>query len=68
MNVQLTKDSMNYLEKLMMEYKDVFAWTYKDLKGIPLKLAQCHIELDTSIPPVHQTKYKMNPNFDVVVK
>jgi hypothetical protein len=26
-------------------------------------LAQCHIELDTSIPPAHQTKYKMNPNY-----
>jgi hypothetical protein len=37
-------------------------------KGIPLELAQCHIELDTSIPPAHQTKYKMNPNYDVVVK
>jgi hypothetical protein len=54
---------MNYLKKLIMEYKDVIAWTYKDLKGIPLELAQCHIELDTSIPPAHQTKYKMNPNY-----
>ncbi len=56
MNVQSIKDNMNYLKKLMMEYKDVFAWTYKDLKGIPLELAQRHIELDTSIPPTHQTK------------
>ncbi len=56
MNVQLTKDSMNYLKKLMMEYKDVFAWTYKDLKGILLELAQRHIELDISIPLTHQTK------------
>ena len=21
--------------KIFMEYKDVFAWTYKDLKGVP---------------------------------
>jgi hypothetical protein len=44
---------MNYLKKLLLEYKDVFAWTYKDLKGIPLELAQHCIELDTSIPPAH---------------
>jgi len=36
-----------------IKYKDVIAWTYKDLKGIPLELAQHHMELDTSIPPTH---------------
>jgi hypothetical protein len=27
------------VEQLLKEFKDVFAWTYKDLKGIPSKLA-----------------------------
>jgi hypothetical protein len=27
------------MEQLLKEFKDVFAWTYKDLKGIPLELA-----------------------------
>jgi hypothetical protein len=27
------------VEQLLKEFKDVFAWTYKDLKGIPPKLA-----------------------------
>ncbi len=27
------------VEQLLKEFKDVFAWTYKDLKGIPLELA-----------------------------
>jgi len=39
-----------------------------DLKGMPQKLAQHRIELDTSIPPAHQAKYKMNPNYVVIVK
>ncbi len=43
---------------LFKEFKDVFAWTYKDLKGIPLELAQHIIELDTSKPLAHQTRYK----------
>jgi hypothetical protein len=30
------------------------------LKDIPLELVQHIIELDTSIPPTHQTMYKLN--------
>jgi hypothetical protein len=41
------------VEQLLKEFKDVFAWTYKDLKGIPLELAQHIIELDTTIPLAH---------------
>jgi len=35
---------------LLREFKDVCTWTYKDLKGIPLELAQHIIELNTLIP------------------
>jgi hypothetical protein len=28
------------LEQLLKEYMDVFVWTYKDLKEIPLELAK----------------------------
>jgi hypothetical protein len=59
---------MNSLKKLLLEYKDLFAWTYKYLKGIPPKLAQHCIELDTLIPLAPQARYKMNPNYVVVIK
>ncbi len=59
---------MNSLKKLLLEYKDVFAWAYKDLKGIHVELAQHPIELDISIPLTHHAKYKMNPNYSIVVK
>jgi hypothetical protein len=49
-------------------YKDVFAWTYKDVKGIPSELAHHHTELDTSIPPTHQARSRMNPNYVADVK
>jgi hypothetical protein len=39
-----------------------------DLKGIPPKLAQYYIELDTLIPLAHQAKYRMNPNYVVANK
>ncbi len=67
-NAQLVEENINYLNKLLIEYKDVFAWTYKHLKGIPPKLAQHCIELDTSIPPTHQVKYIMNPNYVVTIR
>jgi len=52
----------------LKEFKDVLAWTYKDLKGIPPKLAQHKIELDIIIPPAHQTIYKLNPNYATTIK
>jgi hypothetical protein len=39
---------------LLKEFKYVFAWTYKDLKGVVPKLVQHKIELNTSIPRTHQ--------------
>jgi hypothetical protein len=53
---------------LLKEFKDVFPWTYKDLKGITPKLIQHKIELDTSIPPTHQARYRLNFNYVVIVK
>jgi hypothetical protein len=40
----------------------------KDLRGIPSELVQHIIELDISIPPAHQIRYKLNPNFVAIVK
>jgi hypothetical protein len=51
------------VEQLLKEFKDVFTWTYKDLKRIPPKLAQHRIELDTTIP-----LYRLNPNYATIVK
>ncbi len=56
------------LEQLLEEFKDVFAWTYKDLKSIPPKLAQHRIELDTTTPLAHQSKYRLNPNYVITIK
>ncbi len=52
----------------MKEFKDFFAWTYKNLKGIPPKLAQHKIELDTTISLAHQAIYRLNPNYVTTIK
>ncbi len=46
----------------------MFAWTYKDLKGILLELAQNRIDLNTSIPLAHQTRYILNLNYAAAIK
>ncbi len=56
------------VEHLLNEFKEVFAWTYKDLKGITPKLAQHKIKLSTTIPLTHQAKYRLNPNYALVIK
>ncbi len=66
-NVDLDSQTSQNVEQLFKEYKDIFAWTYKDLKGIPPHIAQYQIELD-NIPQAHQVRYKMNPNYVTMVK
>ncbi len=38
------------------------------MKGIPPNIAQHWIELNTSIPPIHQARYQLNPNNVAIVK
>ncbi len=60
---------VNYqLIELLKEFKGIFAQTYKNLKGTPIDVAQYWIELDTSIPPTHQVRYQLNPNYATIVK
>jgi hypothetical protein len=56
------------IETLLQKYKNVFAWNYINLKRIPPRIVQHYIELDITIPPVHQARYQMNPNYTIVVK
>ncbi len=67
-NSNLKPKKVLELEELLLEYMDVFAWTYKDLKGIPPELLQHWIELDTTIPLAHRAKYKLNPNYATIIK
>ncbi len=53
---------------MLKEFQEIFVWTYKDLKGIPPKIVQHQIEFDTSIPPTHQARYRLNLNYVAIVK
>ncbi len=51
-----------------MKYKDVFAWSYKELKGMWKQICEHKIELMVNVQPIKQKQYKMNPNYALRVK
>lgn len=53
---------------LHKEYKSVFAWSYKDMKGIDPTFYQHRIDLRKDAKPIQQQRYRMNPNYAKKVK
>ena len=53
---------------LLGEYRDVFTWSYEDMKGLDPKFYQHQINLATDAKPVQQRRYRMNPNYAARVK
>ncbi len=68
MNASLEPIVTQQLIELVKEFKDVFAWTYKDLKGIAQEIVQHKIEFDAIVPPAHQARYRLNVNYVTIVK
>jgi hypothetical protein len=64
-NARLTKEKTKELHMLLKEFKYVFTWTYKDLKGRLPKLVQHRIKFDIS---TNTSRYKLNLNYVAVVK
>ena len=65
---QLTDEEVHEYKALVMEYRDVFAWSYKDLRGIPPEIALHTIPLIPGAKPVRQRERRMNPNLQLIVK
>ena len=40
MSVDLSKEEESDLITLLKEYKDCFAWSYEDMKGVPPEVVQ----------------------------
>ena len=56
------------LIEFLKNYKDVFAWTYGDMKGIPLHICEHKVEIEPNAKPVKQSRYRMNPTYAAQVK
>jgi hypothetical protein len=53
---------------VLKEYKDVFAWSYEDMKGLNPEFYHHKINLAKDAIPVQQCRYRLNPNYIAKVK
>ena len=56
------------LVTLLKQYKDVFAWSFEDMKGLDPTFCQRQINLHKDAKPVQQRRYRLNPNYAIKVK
>jgi hypothetical protein len=65
MGIQLALEEIEEYKNLLLEFGNVFAWSYMDLKGIPSEIAQ-HMIPNTK--PIQQKEWRMNPQMAFIVK
>jgi hypothetical protein len=68
LNATLDEPTTTNIKSLLQEYYKKITWNYINLRVIPPIIILHCIELDTTIPHVHQVKYQMNLNFVAIVK
>ena len=64
----LTSNEEDLLIQLLKEHKDVFAWSYKDLKGVDPDICQHTIPMREDAKPSKQRPYTYNENFANKIK
>jgi len=56
------------VKNMLIDYKDVFAWNYKELKGIPRKICEHKIQLMADAQLIKHKQYRMSPNYALKVR
>ena len=64
----LTPVEEEALKMLLKEFRDIFAWTYHDMKGVPPSVVQHTIPIISNAKPVQQRPYPMNPKYAKIVQ
>jgi hypothetical protein len=65
---ELDTEFKEQLTHVLWTYKDVFAWSYEDMKGLNLEFYHHKINLAKDAIPVQQWRYCLNPNYAATVK
>lgn len=60
-NALLTPEEEEEYLKLLVEYKDVFAWTYKEIPGLNPSIAVHHLAVKKGVRPVKQAQRRFRP-------
>jgi hypothetical protein len=62
-SVALIKQFQAKVKQLLIKFKGVFAWSYKELKGFPRSICEHKIKLIIDACPMKQQPYWMNLNY-----
>ena len=65
---KLSKTEWQYWYNFFKRNIKVFAYTYKNLRGVPLEVCEHKIILEEGTAPVSQRQYRMNPKYSLMVK
>lgn len=65
---QLTDEEINHYKSLIIQYRDIFIWSYKDLKKISREVALHKIPLLPNSSLVRQKERQMNLTLQLIVK
>ena len=68
MGSSLSPDEVEAYSGLVREYREVFAWSYTELKGVPPEIVEHRIPLMPGAVPIRQKERRMNPQLQLVVK
>ncbi|MCO5554772.1 hypothetical protein L7F22_008306 [Adiantum nelumboides] len=66
--IDLTEEEEKLLIATLKQYKDVFAWSYKNLKGVDPSVCQHTIPLKSDAKPSRQRPYTYNETFARKIK
>ncbi|MCO5606548.1 hypothetical protein L7F22_060736 [Adiantum nelumboides] len=64
----LSEEEEEFFLNLLNEYRDVFAWSYKDLKGVDPEICQHTIPTKDDAKPSRQQPYTYNETFGKKIK
>ena len=66
--IDLSQEEEELLISTLKKYKDVFAWSYKDLKGVDPVICQHTIPMQEDAKPSKQRPYTYKKNFATKIK
>ena len=61
LNASLSVEEEQSYVKLIKEYRDVFAWSYKEMPGLDPKVAVHHLAVKKGVRPIKQAQHRFRP-------
>ncbi|MDP1329313.1 hypothetical protein Q6280_27390, partial [Klebsiella pneumoniae] len=68
LGASLDEHERTLFTQLLSEFKDVFAWSYKDMPGIERSIAEHRIPIKPGYKPIKQKLRRLRPEWSLMVK